>query len=255
MNKNIFGIAAALLIMVAVVFGAVKFNPDLTPTPVPTPINPVDPVDPVDPVGPVDPNSANVVIKAPESVQAGELVQISVAESNADSFSWKIEPHTKNFQVVDGGRRAFFSHGSSGEFLIIVAGAKGGTSDVKTIRIKIIGPDVPPNPTDIASKVPSWCEKVQSPTKRDDALKLAQSFSSVAAVIKPTMTPGEVVEATKKSNQDALGANVKHWEPFLIALQTELKAQATAGTLSDTESHTKAWRAIAEGLNRYAATL
>jgi len=250
MNKNLIGIVGGIIVMAAVVFGAVKFNPDLAPTPTPTPVP-----GPVDPPIPVDPNAAHIVVEAPSTVQAGELVKINVGKSIADSFSWRVEPPTKNFEVVDGGRKAYFSHGTAGEFLFIIAAAKDGTSDVRTFRIKVIGSDAPPGPVSIAAKVPDWCKSVQSPAKRDDALKLAQSFSSVAAIIKPTMTPADIVEATKKSNQDALGDNVKHWEPFLLALQSELKAQAAAGSLVNTDAHVKAWREIADGLKAYAATL
>ena len=63
------------------------------------------------------------------------------------------------------------------------------------------------------------------------------------------------MEATKQSNRDALGANLKSWEPFLIELQKELKAASEAGKLTDNTSHKEMWRAIADGLKRYAETL
>lgn len=260
-NKTLLSGIVGVLITLVVGYGAVKVNPDLvpvTPTPVVTPVDPaVTPVTPVIPVTPepADPNAAKVVIKAPASVKAGDLVVLDVSGSNAMSFAWKVVPETANFLVIDGGKRAVFSNGTGGDFLFIVSAAKGDTVDVKTHTVKVDGPDGTPAPTDIASKVAAWCEPVESPTKRDEALKLAQSFSSVAAVITPAMTPEDIGEATKKSNRDALGENVTKWEPFLISLMGELQSQAEAGNLPDTEAHAKAWRSIAEGLKRYADTL
>jgi hypothetical protein len=206
---------------------------------------------------PNDPNHAKVLLTAPAEVQAGELVVLDVSESSATSYVWKVLPESKDFLVIDGGKRAVFSHGSSGTFLFIVSVAKGDTVDVKTHSMKVNGPDGPPAPANLSSKIAGWCENVKSPTKRDDALKLGQSFRSVSSTIAAGVitTPADIVAATKRSNQEALGANVKHWEPFLTALQAELKAQAEAGNLPDSEAHVKAWRSIGDGLNKYAESL
>jgi hypothetical protein len=251
MYKTIVAGLVAAVVTAACVFGAVKFNPDLAPD-VPVPSVPDDA-----PAPPADPNAAAVIIKAPTSVPAGTLVVLDVSGSNATNFAWKVVPETPNFMVIDGGKRAVFS-GTGGEYLFIVCGGKGDTVDIKTHSIVVDGPIVPPgppSPADIAAKVAKWCEPVDSPTKRDDALKLAQSFSSVAAVISPVMTPADIVDATRKSNQDALGSNVERWEPFLRSLQAELKSQAEAGLLPDTEAHAVAWRSVADGLKQYADKL
>ena len=52
--------------------------------------------------------------------------------------------------------------------------------------------------TDLTAKVASWCVKIESPTKRDEAMKLAQSFTSVSAVISAgaITAPADIVEAT-----------------------------------------------------------
>jgi hypothetical protein len=189
-------------------------------------------------------------------VKAGELVVITVETSNGTNFAWQIVPPTKDFLVIDEGRRAVFSHGASGQFMVIVAAAKADSVDVKTHTITVIGPTVAPGvPGDLTAKVASWCEKIESPTKRDDAVKLAQSFLSVSAVISTGMSPADIVEATKKANADALGSNINQWLPFLEGLQVELKAQAAAGSLADSEAHAKAWRAIGEALKTYAESL
>lgn len=201
-----------------------------------------------------DGDQAKVVIKAPEKVKVGQLVTLDVSGSTASTFSWQVIPPTENFRVIEGGKEAVFSSQVGGDYLFVVAVGKDDTVDVQVHKVTVTGGQ--PQPTDdFATKVAAWCEKVESPTKRDDALKLAQSFSSVSAIISDTMTPADIVEATKKSNRDALGSNLDHWVPFLESLQAELKAQNDAGKLQDTAAHAAMWRAIADGLKAYADTL
>ena len=255
MNKStVYGTLGALAASVALVFGTLKYSgsPVVNPTPTPVP-------SPIDPAKPADPNAANVVIEAPANVNAGDLVVFSVLKSSANSFSWKIVPDTKNFLVIDGGTRAVFSGGAGGgEFLVIVSGAKDNTVDVKTHKITVAGGNTPPSPNDISGKVGGWADSVTSPNKRDEAMKLAQSFLSVSSTIAAGVvtSPADIVEATKRSNRDALGeAGVKLWAPFLEALNTELKSQAEAGLLTDAEAHAKAWRSVGTGLKAYAEAL
>lgn len=203
-------------------------------------------------------NTSLVKIDGPIVAKAGQLIVLDVSKSNATSFTWVVEPPTANFLVIDGGKRAVFSHGSPGEFLFIVAGAKDGEVGVTTHRIKVEGGQPPfPNVDGIAAKIPLWCESVVSDNKKDEALKLAQSFASVASIVDSgvVMTPEDVVLSTKNANRDALGENINKWVPLLEALQGELKSMSAAGTLSDTASHAKVWRDIAEGLRQYANTL
>lgn len=243
MNKNVLGSVAGALIATVVTFGAIKY----TSAPV---ADSVTPVTPAVVVVPVDPNAAHVVVAAPTAVRVGELAIIDVSASNADSFSWKVQPETNNFVVIDEGRRAVFSAESPGTYLFFIAAAKDGTVDSEIHTIQVGGGGPGPAPTvNLAAKVPQWIAKVQSPTKRDDALKLAQSFSSVAAMITPNMQPTAILDATVKSNRDALGGNIKHWEPFLIDLQAELEALAAAGALNDAEAHATQWRVISAALS------
>jgi len=197
---------------------------------------------------------ARVVLKAPDKAKVGQLVVLDVSESVAAGFKWEPRTKTNNFLVIEGGKRAVFSAEAAGEFTFVVAVAKGDTVDVVIHTIKITGGT--PSPTDdLPTRVASWCEGVQSPTKRDDALKLAQSFSSLSAVIKPEMTPEDIIEATKNSTRDALGDNLKHWAPFLDGLGAEMTKLSAAGQLNDADSHKRVWKAIAEALGEYAKAL
>lgn len=202
----------------------------------------------------LEPTPVSIVLKAPEKAKVGQLVILDVSESVANSFKWECQQKTSNFLVIDGGRRAVFSAETGGQYTFVIAAAKEDMVDVKIHTIKV--PSEAANPGDeLSAKIASWCEPITSATKRDDALKLAQSFSSVCAVITDEMSPADIVEATKKSNVDALGSSLENWVPFLKGLQAELKATAEAGKLSDTESHRLMWRSVAEGLKEYAETL
>lgn len=236
MNWNRFGITAALLAITLVSVAFAVFHP-LSPTKL---------------VAEAD--DARIVLKAPDKAKVGELVILDVSESNATSFKWQLQQKSSNFLVIDNGRRAVFSAEAGGEYTFVVAAAKDNTVDVKIHIITI--PGGPAQPTDdIGVKIADWCKPISYPQKRDDLLKLAQSFSSVSAIISDQMSPEDIVKATIQSNRDALGGNLDNWVPFLQNLQDELKARAGAGKLPDTEAHRQMWRAIADGLKDYAATL
>lgn len=197
--------------------------------------------------------TAKVIVEAPDKVKVGELVVIDCSKSEADDFSWEVVPATKNFMVIDDGKRAVFSHGASGEFMFIIGISHKGKVHVKTHTIKVVGGVTPSD--GLATKIQSWCDKVQSPTKRDDALRLAQSFSSVSVILDDADGPLEIVQATKRSNENALGTKIGAWEPFFLDLRDELKRRASEGKLNDAESHRKLWLEISDGLESYADTL
>lgn len=198
--------------------------------------------------------AAKVVLKAVDKAKVGQLVVFDVSDSTATSFKWETRTKLTNFLVIEGGKRAVFSAEVGGEYTFVIAAAKADTVDVVIHTVKVAGAPTTPG-DDLATKVASWSEPVASPTKRDDAMKLAQSFSSLAAVIKPEMTPEDIIEATKSSNRDALGDNLKHWAPFLDGLGAEMTKLADAGQLNDAEAHKKVWKSIADALGEYAKTL
>jgi len=202
-----------------------------------------------------------VVIEAPSTVKVGDMIVIDVSKSIGEGFDLIIRPQPPQVRVFNDGKVVVTATGpKTTEYLIIVSCALNGKSDVKVQVVRVIGPQ-PFKPVDpgenIAEKVLSWCETVNSPTPRDDALKLAQSFSSLATVINSNTfnAPIEIVAATKTSNRDALGSNLEYWVPLLDGLMNELKAMSSAGKLPDALSHGPVWRAVSEGLKAYAEKL
>lgn len=200
-----------------------------------------------------------VVINAPDKVEVGDMIVIDVSESKGKGFDLKIIPEPPKVRVFNDGSIICCGTGDKNQtYLVIVSCADGERSDVKTKEIKVVGgePDVPDTPgNDLVDKVVGWCEAVDSPTLRDDALKLSQSFRSLAGVIESGAfeSVGELVKATLASNQDALGDSLDNWDPFSDELSKELGEMSKAGLLPSVEAHGPIWRAVAEGLQEFAA--
>jgi hypothetical protein len=209
----------------------------------------------------IDPEAANVVIDAPKAVQVGDMIVVDVSGSHGGGFSWEVIPAPPSVRLFNDGQVMCAATGpTSGEYLFIVSCALDGQSNVKTHVVKVLGnePIVPDQPgVNVASKVLDWCAGIQSPTLRDDALKLSQAFASLATVIEGGAfeNPAELVVATKAATKEALGDNLQQWIPLLDGLMRELKAMAQAGMLQDIGAHASVWKAVAEGLNDYAQQL
>lgn len=209
----------------------------------------------------VDPEAANVVIDAPKAVQVGDMIVVDVSGSIGGGFDWEVIPAPPSVRLFNDGKVMCAATGpTSGEYLFIISCARDGQSNVKTHVVTVLGngPVVPDKPgVNIASKVLVWCSGVESPTPRDDAMKLAQAFASMATVIEGGAfeNPAELVVATKAATKDALGDNLKHWVPLLDGLMNELKTMAQAGMLQDISAHAPVWKAVAQGLNEYAQQL
>jgi len=212
---------------------------------------------------------AQVVVNAQELGEVGELIRFDVSESNAESFKWLLVPESVDFEVYDNGKRAVFSARKPGEYMFIVACAYKGTVDVTTHVVTIIGLDPQPDPNDpddehpvvpqpaegasLIEWMPYWCSQAKCP--KDETMRLAASFESVAATISAGVntTPQEIITATSEANRQALGVSMQAWMPVLQNLQAELKTRAEMGMLTTAEQHAETWREIAEGLRGYAA--
>lgn len=195
-----------------------------------------------------DGEKAKIVLVAPDSARVGELVRLDVTASVADSFEWLIVPPSRDFEVYAEGRKAVFSARAPGEFRIIVACAKAGTVDVITHVVKIIGPPPQPTSNSLAEWVPFWLWQHEYPT--DEKLALANSFESVAARVNELKDAEAWINATAKSNREALGDSIDAWAPMLDKIGAALLKMAQEGTLMTPEQHAAVWKEIAEGLRK-----
>jgi hypothetical protein len=206
------------------------------------------------------PAEATVKIIAPDKAKVGDLIVIDLSESIGSGFDVVVSPTPPGMMIFDDGRIIVCGTGNKAlTYTFMISCAVDGDSDIEIHKIEITGlPRVPVGPGDeVVEKVKDWVSNVKSPSKRDDALKLAQSFASVAIVIDQGTfsTPEELVRATATSNREALGDNLEKWTPFLDHLMAELKAMADINKLTDVEAHGTVWKEVAQGLREYADTL
>lgn len=207
---------------------------------------------------PAEGEGPKVIIDAPDKVDIGDVIVVDLSGSIGGGFDFQVIPQPKQVLVDSNGKRIYCSTGKvATEYRFIVSCAVGDKSDVETKVVTVAGPpEQPSEPGDnFVAKVSGWIDLVESPEIRDDALKLSQSFSSVATLIESGMfqETSEIIEATAKSNQDALGSNLENWVPFLDALMVELTAMDVNGKLPTVESHAKVWRNVAAALKQFAA--
>jgi len=191
-------------------------------------------------------NPAKLVLVAPTSARIGELVRLDVSESTAVEFRWLLVPDSVDFLVYDSGSRAVFSGRKAGEYQITIGCAVGGTLDVVSHTIRIIGTPKVPAQGAFDELIPYWMWSDSRPSEECQAL--AASFESIAARIEELPTPTDWIEATAKANRAVLGDQIDVWSGVLEKIGSELLRKAQAGELTTPEEHRKVWLEIAEGL-------
>jgi len=209
--------------------------------PAPLPVPPTPPVVVADPI----PAEAKVVLDAPSSCRIGELVRLDASESVADSFKWLLIPDSDDFLVYDDGRRAVFSARAPGEFRFVLAVAKGGSIDVITHLIRVIGPPDEPESDDFVELIPFWNWTLDLP--EDELAAIADNFASLAAR-DDLVTPEQWIKETVESNRAILGDRIEAWAPLLDQIGKMLVEKAQSGALVTPEDHKREWERIAEGL-------
>jgi len=197
-----------------------------------------------------DAEVAKVVIEAPTKGRVGELIRFDLTQSEADSIKWLLLPESVDFEAYEDGRRAVFSARSPGDYMFIIAVAKGGSVDVVTHTVKIEGPPERPEGQSLVDWIPYWLYPMQLDSNQ--ALLLAASFEEVASRITAISTPKGIIEATAEANRAALGDNLVTWKPLLAKIKATLEHRAKNGTLATPDQHKETWREIAKGLRRYA---
>jgi hypothetical protein len=224
----------------------------------------------------IDP-TAQIVIVAQETAEIGELIRFDLLGSTAESFKWLTVPETVDFEIYNNGQSAVFSPRKSGSHMFIVACAYDGSVDVTTHIVVIKGsvdsndtvkPIKPVKPVDSDDEYPDinkpttnnlsqwtvyWCSINKG--KKEEAVKLAESFESIAAQISAgdLQTAIEITGATAEVNRRALGEALPKWLPVLRELQAAMKNLATEGKLSTPDQHRDLWSDIAQGLRLYVA--
>lgn len=192
------------------------------------------------------PAEAKIVLVAPDQIRVGELCRLDVSESVADSFEWLLVPQTPDFEVFADGRRAVFSARIEGEYQFIVACAKGGTVDVVSHVIRVVGPPPMPVTDSLAEWIPFWNWVEMLP--QDECKALAASFEEIAARQDELTKPEDWLRATAEANRAVLGDRLPAWKPMLDKIGTALRKRAESGALDTPEEHAAAWLEVAKGL-------
>jgi hypothetical protein len=187
-----------------------------------------------------------IILDAPELADVGELVRFDASQSPVN-LTWQILPHTEDFEVIEGGKRAFFSSRVPGQYLIIVAGAKGDVPYLQHFTIIVDGGDFQPGPLTLSRKVAAMVRKVKDyEGKHADAARLAANFRK--AVSSPDVDIDTILNDTAVGNSAALGDNQAAWESFLVDLGGELDSFIDAGELNDLKQYKAVWLEIADGI-------
>jgi len=184
-----------------------------------------------------------ITLDVPATCEIGELVRLDATGSDVDALTWQIIPDTPDFEVVDGGKRAFFSSRQPGEYRVIIAGAKGGVPSLLTRVIEVTGTAKPLSLKQVVTKAVK--SVADYPGKDEKQKALGQVFRRLAS---DNLDVDKILEATALANSAVLGADLDKWVPFLDAIGDELDAMILDGRLGDRASYSAAWLTIAEVL-------
>lgn len=199
-----------------------------------------------------EPDGAGIVLRAPDDCEVGELVRFDAADSDVTGLTWQILPSTPDFEIIEDGRRAFFSaraESAGQSFLVIVAGAKDGKPFLTHHTIDVIGVAPDPGPETLSTVVRRWVRNVDDyEGRKAHGLALSGVFRKLASA--DDIAVDQILEATATANSAVLGDHLDDWIPFLEPLGKELDKLTAEGKLSTRADYKAAWTAIADGIEK-----
>ena len=193
---------------------------------------------------PTNDSCAKIVLDAPSKARVGELVRLDVTESTAETFQWILIPDSVDFEVIDSGRRAMFSAREPGQYRFIVGCALGGTLDIVTHVVRIVGPPTKPTTESLAEWIPYWMDAMKLDRGQTEAL--ARSFEMIAADMANLPEPKDWITKTAEANRDIVGDDMDAWKPLL----EKIGKACASRQLTTPEQHAEVWLEIAEGLRK-----
>lgn len=185
-----------------------------------------------------------IVIDAPAQVNVGDLIVVDVSKSIGSGFAFKVLPQPQNLHADSNGTRWYWGTGKDNTtFLVIVSCADDGQSVIDYTRITVGASIETPNVHPIIKLLTKQAQLVIAPKKREEAIKLAQAFRSVAELIKngSLRTAAEIIEATADANKKSLGISLHNWVPLLDALISEININVKVNTM---EEYRQVWMLI-----------
>lgn len=192
-----------------------------------------------------------VVLDAPASIAAGEIAVLDVTKTEADSYAYSVTPPAV-CHAFEGGTKLVFASGTSGDYVFVIAAAKGGQVSIAEHVVTVVGgvDPGPPSPDSgtFAERLRRAVALVKDEAKAEHLASLAGTFKTVASMIGAGVLTDvdEIVTATANLNTEALGDAHAAWQPVRDLLNAEMSARAEAGTLESVEQHRLAWLEIAQ---------
>lgn len=192
--------------------------------------------------------AADLKLRAPDVSEVGELVRLDARESTVDGIIWQILPFSEDFEVIENGRRAFFTSRVPGTYLFVIAGAKDGQAYLIHHTIIVDG-GVDTGEVTLSSKIRAWLSKV--PDYEGKAAK-AKAISGVFRKLATDegVDVKELLQATATANAAVLGGDLEKWIPFLEALGAELDIYVENDQLGTREQYKEIWLLISNGIDR-----
>jgi len=202
-------------------------------------------------------DAEKLVLSAPDSIEVGELVRLSIAGSDVTGPKWEIDPYTDDFAVYNEGFDAHLSARPDAPevFTLMVSGAKDGQSYLVYRKIHVQGLEVEVGPRTLAHEVEGWGKLITKYDGRDKHLRdIARVYREVAA--DPEVSVEEMLGATAIASTAVLGqeliAEKGAWAPFLDKLGDKLDEYGEQPGWGSREDYNTVWLLVARGLERAA---
>lgn len=208
-------------------------------------------------------DAKKLILSAPDTMEVGELVRLSLEGSDAGGFKWQIKPHTNDFEVFQDGWRAHLTArpDSPESFLLMISGAgkvdseDAGQSYLVWKEIHVEGRDVDEGPRTLAHSVERWAKMVKPYEGRQVHLKqIANVFTEIAAdkqITAEEMETAVAIASTAVLGQDLIAVDGE-WAPFLDKLGAKIDELKADGELDAREQFEAVWLEISRGLERAA---
>lgn len=192
-------------------------------------------------------SAVKCLIEAPIEAQPGELV-ILEAKIAAASYTWKVIPDNENYKIIEDGKKLIFSSQYPGQYIFVLAAAKGDTVDmiVHTINIVVYEPEPEPAPI-VEPAVDTFIELVKTWLPEDyehnEPMLLSRSFELVALIGHDDID--KFLKVTALSNRTSLGEELDKWKPFLEKVSQYCKENLAE---KDIDAHIEFWLELAKAL-------
>lgn len=185
----------------------------------------------------------DISIDGPQTASAGNLVRLKAVGDYA-ILRWRVVPASDNFEVVDGGKRAFFCSPVGGTYTFLLFGSDGKDAATAELVLTIEGgPSPPPGPgpgptpkpvVSLKALATKWLASVNSPNKAAEAQALATAYEAIAAQVSAgaLTKPDDIIAAIGAKTRETLGLlALPHWMPVLEPLRAELNEREKTGPL------------------------